>query len=75
MFDSNTFEHALLSIFRTLYSFHGLHGVKLVSAGGDAPTKFSKTEGVGGLDKTSTSQLLEGVTRKEGGRGGVAIHT
>ena len=47
MFDSNTFGHALLSIFRTLYSFHGLHGVKLVSAGGDAPTKFSKTEGVG----------------------------
>lgn len=47
MFDSNTFGHALLSIFRTLYSFHGLHGVKLVSAGGDAPTKFSKTKGVG----------------------------
>lgn len=58
MFDSNTFGHALLSIFRTLYSFHGLHGVKLVSAGGDAPTKFSKTEGVGVGGDLTGPQLL-----------------
>ena len=62
MFDSNTFGHALLSIFRTLYSFHGLHGVKLVSAGGMRQPNFQKRRGWGwgGLARTSTSQLLEG---------------